>query len=159
MDNNVANEKKAYIEKHFDKYIELFQTQNTSWNQIPSHYFTDYNVKRGLRNADGTGVLAGLTAIGEVHGYVMDEGNKAPVEGKLRYRGIDVEDIVAHCRAEKRFGFEETAFLLLFGFLPSRELLEEFTTVLAYKRNLPDEFTEDMIFKAPSKNIMNKLAR
>ena len=159
MDNNAANEKKAYIEKHFDKYIELFQTQNTSWNQIPSHYFTDYNVKRGLRNADGTGVLAGLTAIGEVHGYVMDEGNKAPVEGKLRYRGIDVEDIVAHCRAEKRFGFEETAFLLLFGFLPSRELLEEFTTVLAYKRNLPDEFTEDMIFKAPSKNIMNKLAR
>lgn len=159
MDNNTAKEKKAYIEKHFDQYIDLFQAQNQSWNKIPPHYFTDYNVKRGLRNADGTGVLAGLTAIGEVHGYIMDEGTKTPVEGKLRYRGIDVEDIVAHSRAEGRFGFEETAFLLLFGFLPSQELLDVFTKVIAYKRNLPNEFTEDMIFKAPSKNIMNKLAR
>lgn len=79
---------------------------------IPSHYYTKYNVKRGLRNADGTGVLAGLTSIGEVHGYVIDEGTKSPIEGKLRYRGIDVEDIVANCRAEKRFGFEEVAFRL-----------------------------------------------
>lgn len=140
-------------------YIDLIRSQNSRWNIIPPQYYTHYDVKRGLRNADGTGVLAGLTSIGEVHGYVIDEGAKSPVEGKLRYRGIDVEDIVAHCRAEKRFGFEETAFLLMFGFLPSNELLESFKKDLAEYRTLPREFTEDMILKAPSKNIMNKLAR
>lgn len=140
-------------------YIDLIRSQNSRWNIIPQQYYTHYDVKRGLRNADGTGVLAGLTSIGEVHGYVIDEGAKSPVEGKLRYRGIDVEDIVAHCRAEKRFGFEETAFLLMFGFLPSNELLESFKKDLAEYRTLPREFTEDMILKAPSKNIMNKLAR
>lgn len=140
-------------------YIDLIKSQNSRWNMIPSQYYTHYDVKRGLRNADGTGVLAGLTSIGEVHGYVIDEGVKSPVEGKLRYRGIDVEDIVAHCRAENRFGFEETAFLLMFGFLPSNELLESFKADLAEYRLLPREFTEDMILKAPSKNIMNKLAR
>ncbi len=140
-------------------YINLIHEQNSVWNSIPSHYYSDYNVKRGLRNADGTGVLAGLTTIGEVHGYVMDEGNKAPVEGKLRYRGIDVEDIVENCRQEHRFGFEETTFLLMFGFLPDRKTLDNFSKMLAGRRELPFEFTEDMIFKAPSKNIMNKLAR
>lgn len=140
-------------------YIDLIKSQTSRWNIIPPQYYTHYDVKRGLRNADGTGVLAGLTSIGEVHGYVIDEGVKSPVEGKLRYRGIDVEDIVAHCRAEKRFGFEETAFLLMFGFLPSNELLELFKKDLAEYRMLPREFTEDMILKAPSKNIMNKLAR
>lgn len=141
------------------KYFQLIHSQNEEWNAIPQHYYAEYGVKRGLRNPDGTGVLAGLTSIGEVHGYVLDEGDKAPVEGKLRYRGIDVEDIVANCRAEGRFGFEETAFLLLFGFLPNKDLLEEFQALLASRRALPDEFTEDMILKAPSKNIMNKLAR
>lgn len=142
-----------------EKYIELIRSQNSRWNVIPAHYYTKYNVKRGLRNADGTGVLAGLTSIGEVHGYVIDEGSKVPVEGKLRYRGIDVEDIVVNCRAEKRYGFEEVAYLLLFGFLPSRDLLDGFKKTLAGHRVLPPEFTEDMILKAPSKNIMNKLAR
>ena len=104
-------------------------------------------------------MLAGLTSIGEVHGYVIDEGNKSPVEGKLRYRGIDIEDIVAHCMAEHRYGFEEVTFLLLFGFLPTRELLDTFTSQLADMRNLPFEFTEDMILKAPGKNVMNKLGR
>lgn len=146
-------------DNNLQEYIDLIRSQNSRWNMIPSHYYTQFNVKRGLRNADGTGVLAGLTSIGEVHGYVIDEGTKSPVEGKLRYRGIDVEDIVAHCRAEKRFGFEETAFLLMFGFLPSEDLLEEFKKDLASYRILPSEFTEDMILKAPSKNIMNKLAR
>ncbi|MEE1013909.1 MAG: citrate/2-methylcitrate synthase [Clostridia bacterium] len=139
--------------------MKLVQQQNASCNSIPRHYFSDFNVKRGLRNADGTGVLAGLTTIGEVHGYVMDEGNKAPVEGKLRYRGIDVEDIVANCQKEHRFGFEETIFLLTFGFLPDGKTLDEFSKMLASRRQLPSEFTEDMIFKAPSNNIMNKLGR
>lgn len=140
-------------------YTKLVQEQNANCNAIPNHYYSDYKVKRGLRNADGTGVLAGLTTIGEVHGYIMDEGNKVPVEGKLRYRGIDVEDIVANCQKEHRFGFEETIFLLLFGFLPDRKTLEEFSDILASRRQLPDGFTEDIIFKAPSNNIMNKLAR
>ncbi len=144
---------------NIDRYIDLIRSQNSTWNKIPAHYYSEYNVKRGLRNSDGTGVLAGLTSIGEVHGYVIDEGNKSPVEGKLRYRGIDIEDIVAHCMAEHRYGFEEVTFLLLFGFLPTRELLDTFTAQLADMRNLPFEFTEDMILKAPGKNVMNKLGR
>lgn len=144
---------------NLEQYIDLVRSQNSRWNLIPSHYYTQYNVKRGLRNADGTGVLAGLTSIGEVHGYVIDEGSKSPIEGTLRYRGIDIEDIVENCRAEKRFGFEEVAFLLMFGFLPSQDILDTFKATLAGYRNLPSEFTEDMILKAPSKNIMNKLAR
>lgn len=142
-----------------EEYIELIIHPTKAWNHIPKHYYSEYNVKRGLRNPDGTGVLAGLTAIGEVHGYVLDEGNKSPIPGKLRYRGIDVEDIVSHCSEEKRFGFEEAAFLLLFGFLPTREMLDSFTHVLSARRELPHSFTEDMILKAPSPNIMNKLAR
>lgn len=147
------------MDKIIDRYIDLVHARNSAWNSIPSHYYTDYNVKKGLRNADGTGVLAGFTSVGEVHGYVMDEGNKSPVPGKLRYRGISIEDIVDACTKERRFGFEETAFLLLFGFLPDKELLDDFTQLLARKRSLPGDFTEDMIFKAPSKNIMNKLGR
>ena len=154
---------KARLEKTMQSgikaYIKLIHQQNLVWNTIPSHYYSDYNVKRGLRNADGTGVLAGLTTIGEVHGYVIDEGNKSPVPGKLRYRGIDIEDIIANCQKEKRFGFEETIFLIMFGFLPDRESLDAFSKTLARCRELPDGFTEDIIFKAPSKNIMNKLAR
>ena len=147
------------LDKTLRSYMKLVHQQNANCNAIPAHFFSDYNVKRGLRNADGTGVLAGLTTIGEVHGYVMDEGTKAPVEGKLRYRGIDVEDIVENCQKEHRYGFEETVFLLTFGFLPDKDTLEKFTKLLASRRELPEDFTEDMIFKAPSNNIMNKLAR
>ncbi len=156
MAQNETNNQK---ENAMQSYIKLIHEQNAVWNSIPSHYYSDYNVKRGLRNADGSGVLAGLTTVGEVHGYVMDEGNKAPIHGSLRYRGIDVKDIVENCQKEKRFGFEETAFLLLFGFLPDKETLADFEKILASKRDLPSGFTEDMIFKAPSKNIMNKLSR
>ena len=82
------------MNQNFDKYIDAILDQHKNISSIPGHYYTEYNVKRGLRNPDGTGVLAGLTAIGEVHGYVLDEGTKAPIEGKLRYRGISIEDIV-----------------------------------------------------------------
>lgn len=159
MDKNIIDNDRLAMNETIRSYMKLVQQQNASCNSIPRHYFSDFNVKRGLRNADGTGVLAGLTTIGEVHGYVMDEGNKAPVEGKLRYRGIDVEDIVTNCQKEHRFGFEETIFLLTFGFLPDRKTLDEFSQMLASRRQLPSEFTEDMIFKAPSNNIMNKLGR
>ena len=147
------------MKENFSKYIDVVLEQHKSFSHIPSHYYSDYNVKRGLRNADGTGVLAGLTAVGEVHGYVLDEGTKAPIEGKLRYRGISIDDIVENCEKEDRFGFEEVIFLLLFGELPTREQLASFSKALANNRTLPENFAEDMILKAPSNNIMNKLAR
>ncbi|ADK81650.1 citrate/2-methylcitrate synthase [Sediminispirochaeta smaragdinae] len=128
-------------------------------NQIDPSFFSRYDVKRGLRNNDGTGVLVGLTQIGDVHGYIVDEKEKVPVEGRLRYRGIDVADLVNGFQRERRFGYEETVYLLLFGQLPNEAELEEFKTVLGSRRLLPDGFTEDMILTAPSSNIMNKLAR
>ncbi len=145
--------------KSFDDFVKVIRETHKEGSELPKSYFSEMGVKRGLRNADGTGVLAGLTSIGEVHGYVLDEGVKSPVEGTLRYRGINLYDIVRNCQAENRFGFEETAFLLLFGFLPTREQLGVFVRLLEGMRALPDNFTEDMILKAPSKNIMNKLAR
>jgi citrate synthase len=126
---------------------------------IEAKLYQKYNVKRGLRNADGTGVLVGLTNIGDVHGYILDENEKVPVEGRLRYRGIDVEEIVRGCRAEKRHGFHEVVYLLLFGRLPTKVQLGYFNDMLGACRDLPEGFTENMILKAPSPDIMNKLAR
>ena len=118
-----------------------------------------YNVKRGLRNADGTGVLVGLTRVGDVHGYIIDEGERVAVDGKLYYRGIDVEALVQNAAAEKRFGYEETVYLLMFGELPTAAELEDFCKVLGASRELPENFAEDSIMKLPSPDIMNKLAR
>lgn len=117
------------------------------------------DIKWGLRNADGTGVMAGLTQVGSVMGYYMEDGEKVPMPGKLYYRGINVEDLIRGFVSEKRFGFEETAFLLLMGRLPNREELGKFTELLGEMRPLPPMFTEDMILKAPSSNVMNKIAR
>ncbi|MDP4118469.1 MAG: citrate/2-methylcitrate synthase [Bacillota bacterium] len=117
-----------------------------------------YNVKRGLRNEDSTGVLVGLTSVGEVSGYIIADGDKVPIEGRLRYRGVNVRRIVEACQNEKRFGYEEVAFLILFGFLPDRNTLQVFCEKLGKLRSLPESFTEDMIMKAPSRNVMNKLA-
>lgn len=128
-------------------------------NHIDASKFEKYEVKRGLRNADGSGVVAGLTLICNVHGYVLNEGEKSPVEGRLVYRGIDINDIVKGCTAENRFGFEEVVWLLLFGTLPTARQLDEFFNLLSECRALPEYFAEDMIIKAPSPNIMNKLAR
>jgi citrate synthase len=128
-------------------------------NKIDPTLYAKYNVKRGLRNEDGTGVLVGLTEIGNVHGYILDEGEKVPVPGKLYYRGYDVEDLVAGCYRENRFGFEEVSFLLIFGKLPNAQELADFQKVLGELRTLPNGFFEDMILKAPSPDIMNKLAR
>ena len=116
-------------------------------------------IKRGLRNADGSGVMAGLTKICNVHGYVMNEGEKMPVPGRLIYRGIDIYDLVEGCQKEGRFGFEETVWLLLFGKLPTAEQLLGFQELLSSYRDLPEYFAEDTILKAPSPNIMNKMAR
>lgn len=128
-------------------------------NQISPNLYEKYQVKRGLRNSDGTGVLAGITNICNVHGYIVNEGEREPMQGELIYRGYSIDDIVANTTEKKRFGFEETAYLLLFGQLPTKSQLEDFTSLLSEYRELPAGFSEDMIFKAPSKNIMNKMAR
>ena len=129
-------------------------------DKIESDLDIKNNVKRGLRNSNGTGVVVGLTKIGDVRGYEVDSaGNKIPVDGKLFYRGYNIEDIVGNCIKEDRFGFEEITFLLIFGTLPSRSELEAFKKMLGAKRELPNGFARDMILTAPSNNIMNKLAR
>ncbi len=116
-------------------------------------------VKRGLRNPDGTGVLAGLTNVCDVVGYEMQDGVRVPADGRLIYRGIDVRDIVNAAYAEDRFIFEEVIWLLLFGSLPTEAQLEEFKEILEERRSLPENFVEDMIIKAPSPNIMNTMER
>ncbi len=116
-------------------------------------------VKRGLRNPDGTGVLAGLTNICDVVGYDIVDGRRVPAQGKLIYRGIDVEQIVDAAVRDDRFVFEEVIWLLLFGSLPTQKQLSHFCGVLDELRELPKDFAEDMIMKAPSPNIMNKMAR
>jgi citrate synthase len=128
-------------------------------DRIDPELYKKYNVKRGLRDLDGTGVLVGLTEIGDVRAYIFDEEEKVPMEGKLFYRGMEINDIVHGFQAEKRFGFEECCYLLLFGELPDKAQLEEFHGLLGELRGLPPGFTEDMILKAPSRDIMNKLAR
>ena len=121
--------------------------------------YRKYGVKRGLRNDNGTGVLVGLTTIGNVHGYVMDEGEKQPIPGELYYRGINVKDIVAADRREHRFGYEETAYLLLFGELPTAKELGDWKNTIGAYRKLSDGFRDNAIMKYPSKNLMNALAR
>jgi citrate synthase len=128
-------------------------------NSIDPALFGKYNVKRGLRNSDKTGVLVGLTRIGDVHGYIIDEGEKVAIDGKLYYRGIDVEEIVSHAAAEGRFAFEECVYLLLFGSLPTGRQLEDFSALMGSNRELPEHFVEDCIIKSPSADIMNKLSR
>lgn len=128
-------------------------------DKIDPELYKRYNVKRGLRDQDGTGVLVGLTEIGDVRAYVMEEEEKVPVEGKLLYRGMEINDIVRGFQNDNRFGFEECCYLLLFGKLPNKTELEEFEILLGELRDLPAGFTEDMIMKAPSRDIMNKLAR
>ena len=121
--------------------------------------YRKYGVKRGLRNDNGTGVLVGLTTIGNVHGYVMDEGEKQPIPGELYYRGINVKDIVAADRREHRFGYEETAYLLLFGELPTAKELGDWKNTIGAYRKLSDGFRDNAIMKYPAKNLMNALAR
>ena len=121
--------------------------------------YTKYDVKRGLRNANGTGVLVGLTRIGDVVGYKIEDGQKIPIPGRLIYRGYDVTDLITDAENNAQFGYEQCAYLLLFGELPNQKKLEDFSKYLGESRILPANFTEDMIMKAPSNDIMNKIAR
>jgi len=127
--------------------------------KIEDKLFKEYDVKRGLRNADHTGVLVGLTKVGNVVGYEKVDGKLVAIDGKLIYRGIDINDIVHGCQQEKRFGYDETVFLLLFGRLPGKEELELFSEGMAELRFLPENFNRDMILTMKGKDIMNMLAR
>ena len=138
------------IQAMYDAYRQTY---------IDPKYYESYNVKRGLRNPDGSGVLAGVTNICNVHGYVLNEGEKTADEGRLIFRGYDINDLVDGAVREGRFGYEEVAFLLLTGRLPSKQELDDFNEMLSERRELPPGFFEDMILKAPSKNVMNKLSR
>lgn len=128
-------------------------------SQIDLDAFWKYGVKRGLRNPDGTGVMAGLTNICSVEGYYIDDGERVPKNGVLKYRGININDIIEACEKEDRFGFEEVAYLLLFGSLPTNNQVNIFKDVIGTCRFLPDTYIEDVLMKNASMSIMNKLAR
>ncbi|MBR1554206.1 MAG: citrate synthase [Oscillospiraceae bacterium] len=128
-------------------------------SRIDQQLYQKFHINRGLRKSDGTGVLAGITNICNVHGYVVNEGEVEAIPGELIYRGYDIYDLVHNAEKENRYGYEETAYLLLFGKLPTNDQLEAFQQHLSIQRALPSGFVVDMMMKAPSKNIMNKLAR
>lgn len=128
-------------------------------SSIDPELYTRYEVKRGLRDINGRGVLAGLTEIAEVRSYITVDSEMIPCEGKLFYRGLDIEDIVNGFIADNRFGFEETTYLLLFGKLPTVKELQDFNKLLGHYRSLPTGFVRDIILKAPSHDMMNTLAR
>lgn len=142
-----------------DKTLKSLAEQCVNKNSIDPELYTKYEVKRGLRDINGKGVLAGLTDVSKIKSYIVEDGEMIPCEGKLYYQGIDIQDIVKGFLAENRYGFEETVYLLLFGALPTEEQLMEFRHVLADRRVLPNKFTRDVIMKAPSKDMMNTLAR
>ncbi|MFA6735428.1 MAG: citrate/2-methylcitrate synthase, partial [Saccharofermentanales bacterium] len=149
------SENSSKKENLFNELVE----NATNRTKIDPKYYERYNVKRGLRNDDGTGVLVGLTEVGEVFSYIMDDAERVPTEGRLFYRGIEINDLVNGFYQEKRYGYEECVYLLLFGELPNSDQLYQFEELLTEYRQLPASFTEDMIMKAPSPDIMNKLAR
>lgn len=128
-------------------------------NEIDKDLYIQYKVFRGLRDLKGKGVLTGLTEISEIHSKDIIDGNEVPCDGKLFYRGLDIEDLVGGFIKEKRFGFEEITYLLLLGELPTKSELEDFNNILAQYRNLPTTFVRDIIMKAPSFDMMNALAR
>ena len=148
---DITNEKN---QKTFEECVKVAKAANN----IPQGAFDSYRVKRGLREMDGTGVTAGVTNIGNAHGYIVYEGEKIADDGKLEYRGMNIVSLIDGFRSEDRFGFEECVYLLLFGRLPTKTELSDFCDLLAEKRRLPVGFTENIIMKAPSPSIMNKMA-
>ena len=150
----------AMNSKITDKMIEKLSSRAVLNDPINPDLYEKYDVKRGLRNANGTGVLVGLTRIGDVVGYEIGaNGEKIPVPGRLMYRGYDVIDLVKDAESHDDYCYEQCAYLLLMGELPTKEELQNFRDFLGNVRSLPPNFTEDMIMKAPSQDIMNKLAR
>ncbi|MCR5094422.1 MAG: citrate/2-methylcitrate synthase [Lachnospiraceae bacterium] len=128
-------------------------------NEIDADLFTRFHVYRGLRDLNGKGVLTGLTHISDIIATKDVDGESVPADGELYYRGYNIKDLIRGFTSENRFGFEETAYLLLFGYLPKKAELKEFSKLLAFYRSLPTSFVRDIIMKAPSRDMMNTLAR
>ncbi|WP_165062165.1 citrate synthase [Adlercreutzia sp. ZJ154] len=128
-------------------------------NQIPASAYKNKNVKRGLRNSDGTGVIAGITNISEVNGYEIVDGVRVPIEGSLRLRGYELYDLLGNVDASKRFAFEELCYLLLMGDLPTQDNLDKFVDAIDLQRELPDGFTANTIMPIAPRNLMNVLSR
>lgn len=140
------------------KESEVFQHFG-AYSGYDQDYYSHFNVKRGLRNADGSGVVAGITSIANVHGYLTDEGVRVPDEGRLTLRGYDIEDLVDAAVSEGRPGYEELAFLLISGDLPKRAELQRFQETIDSFRDLPDGFVNNLIMNYPSTSVMNMMAR
>ena len=145
--------------KNSDAFLKRLEKLAVHNDPINPDLYKTYDVKRGLRNSNGTGVLVGLTRIGDVVGYEIKDDQKIAIPGRLIYRGYNVEDLIHDAEKNKQFGYEQCAYLLLFGELPTQEKLDTFKEYLGEFRALPEHFTEDMIMKAPSNDIMNKIAR
>lgn len=139
--------------------IEALAALSAGNSRIDPDDYVKHDVKRGLRDLNGNGVLAGLTEISEIVSHQIVDGKQVPCRGKLYFRGYDIEDLVRCSLEEKRFGFEETAYLLMFGRLPDRPELDDFCAQLSYYRTLPNNFVRDVILKAPSADMMNSLAK
>jgi citrate synthase len=139
-----------------DNWLEDRAAKVERVNKIDKEYYRQYDIKQGLRNSDGTGVVVGFTKIGSVHGYTYCDGVKTPIEGKLFYRDIEIDELVKNTG---EFGFESIVYLLLFGELPGEEELRKFNAILDGFRKLPTHFTENTILKSPSRDVMNKLQR
>ena len=140
------------------KTFELYD-RFVSLNTVDQEYYKRFDIKRGLRNQDGTGVLAGVTNISNVHGYLISDGVKIPDEGSLLLRGYELYDLLGTPEDNRRFRFEELAYLLLLGELPTQEQLDDFIGIIDEQRELPDGFTASMILRDTPNNIMNTLAR
>ncbi len=139
--------------------IESLAKRLEADSALDEKIYSRFDVKRGLRNADGTGVLAGVTRVSNVHGYIINEYERVPCEGELQYRGINVNDIIAATDRHDRFGYDEASWLLLFGSLPTQSEIDFYDALMDEYCEPPNAFIEDMIMKAPSPDIMNKLAR
>lgn len=153
-ENISRTENKQVIKGLFDKFVS--EAKNSY--SIPEEAFANYRVKRGLREADGTGVTAGVTKIGNAHGYIVNEGEKVPDEGVLEYRGYNIIDLIENYAKDGRYGFEECTYLLFFGSLPTVSQLADFNTLLDAYRRLPSRYTEDILMKAPCRSLMNKIS-
>lgn len=147
--------KRNEFELRLEEWSKVIEQTNT----IDPKLYPEHNIKRGLRNENGTGVLVGITRVGSVIGYRKENDKKIPIDGELYYRGYNLFDLVHGFQEEKRLGFEETVYLLLFGKCPNQDELKEFTLALEERRDLPKHYKEDVILKIPAPNIMNKLQR
>ncbi len=147
-----------YEPETLKEYAALYGQVCQKTDNIPATMFSDLGVKKGLRDREGNGVRAGLTYISRIDAFEYIDGVKTPCEGKLWYRGYNIFDLVRGF-SERRYGYAETAYLLLFGSLPNQEQLDRFTNILGTSRTLPSNFARDVIMKAPSKDIMNSMTK